>query len=107
MWRFFRFDGSDRGELQGGPVQDQIFYSSTSNSDDEDYVEGEEDKSDDDEEYANEYEDTSDDDDEANEFRTNARNQRRNPSGTSKYGKISELQLQEIAEEAHNLQDDG
>jgi len=102
----FRFDGSDRGELQGGPVQDQIFYSSTSDSDDEDYVEGEEDKSDDDEEYANEYEDTSDDDDEANEFRTNARNQRRNPSGTSKYGKISELQLQEIAEEAHNLQDD-
>ena len=71
-------------------------------SEDEEYMEEEEFTSDEEEEF----DDTSDEDEEANQFKMNARRQGENPAGNATDYGFSDLQLQEILEEAQTLQDD-
>lgn len=116
--QIFRSDAGQQGGVNAGNQgldqkdQNWAVYTKPSEdeeTDDEEYIEEEESdqaSGDDQQDSGDEQQDTTDYDEEASEFRMKARNQRRNPSRTGNDHIVSDLQLQEIVEEAHNLKDD-
>ena len=80
--------------------------SDDSNSEDEDYIQDEDDSSTDDDASQELHNETSDYDEETSEFGKKARKQTRNSWGIVQNQGLNQLDLAEIEEEAHNLQDD-